>query len=502
MSEKNKKKTKNYAGDYIGNYISKNSQEATNEMILGMDAFRRAANSTKNVAFDQSKGNLFEYIEAAKFNKNAAKAGINTRARVTAADGRPHDPADIELVNGRRVVKRVQAKFVDKSQKSGAKAITAEQAEAKTVAETVYKQAGSGQYGKYKNMQRLVRKDKSIDPEYDSLKDRMVSLAKKRAGMNGMNAEAYDDVAKNLTDELTDTTTGVKSGGTGLEEVKKAYKNPEKYAATMEMKQLGSEVLTTSANMAVSNAVVTGVVCSVQNMFEVLNDGKELKQALKDIGKQVGKSSAMGGATGGLSSVLRFVGKKAKIPVITDSDASVVIAGGIIDGGVAIYEYAHGEIDAEQLQQELTNTVVKATATIYFTKAIKLTLGAGNPFLTMAIYSVANYVVTSTREIINNCNLNAQQYRAMAQIIEESTKAIRNYKAQLIGQMEKYEQTQKIAMLELINNFEYNMRTGENYDNALSSLLMFADKTGMQLQHADFNDFAEGMMSNENFVLK
>ena len=42
-------------------------------VIHGMDLFRKAVKSKVNVNFDQKKGNLFEYIEAAKFNKNAAK---------------------------------------------------------------------------------------------------------------------------------------------------------------------------------------------------------------------------------------------------------------------------------------------------------------------------------------------------------------------------------------------------------------------------------------------
>ena len=43
-------------------------------------------------------------------------------------------------------------------------------------------------------------------------------------------AETYNDVAENLTDELTDETTGIKSGGTTLDELRRASDNPERYS--------------------------------------------------------------------------------------------------------------------------------------------------------------------------------------------------------------------------------------------------------------------------------
>ena len=54
-------------GAFLGAEASKKAQEATNQSIEGMNYFRNVAEAKKNVAFEQAKGNLFEYIEAAKF---------------------------------------------------------------------------------------------------------------------------------------------------------------------------------------------------------------------------------------------------------------------------------------------------------------------------------------------------------------------------------------------------------------------------------------------------
>ena len=65
------------AGILSGNNASKNVQNATNAAVKGMKYFQAKVSSPiiQNGAFDQGKGNLFEYIEAAKFNVDAASKG-------------------------------------------------------------------------------------------------------------------------------------------------------------------------------------------------------------------------------------------------------------------------------------------------------------------------------------------------------------------------------------------------------------------------------------------
>lgn len=88
-------------------------------------------------------------------------------------------------------------------------------------------------------MQRLIRKQEGYVVNSDtneniSLVEKAKELADRRAKSGGIYADDYVDVSKNLTDELHDDTvggTGAKSGGTTLEEIENAAKNPEKYAS-------------------------------------------------------------------------------------------------------------------------------------------------------------------------------------------------------------------------------------------------------------------------------
>jgi len=485
-----------HIGEQIGNEISRNIQQGTEQTIKGMNLFREVANSKANVGFEQVKGNLFEYIEAAKFNRNAANVGDATRAVITDSVGRPHDPADIELVRNGKVVRKVQAKFSRTQNSSGMDT---------SAASSVDKQRST----KYEGMQRLIRKQEdyttdSKTGEKMSLLEKSKDLADKRAKSGGIYADEYRDVSKHLTDELTDDTKGgkgTKSGGTTLEEVEEAAKNPEKYARQFERQQYAKEIVNTSANMAAASAITTGIVSGVQNAFEVIKNKKDLDKAIKDVGVTVVKSGARGGITGALSSLLRIGGSKADIPLLADSSSATVIAAGVIDSGVAIYEYARGEIDSKQLLEQIQDTAIKSTTTIYFTKAATLIYGTANPFIPMAIYSVANYVVASTREIIKNAKLNAAEYDRLAKLNDEATELVKDFHKQLIEQMTNYDNAQKQQMAKLLSTFDRAIMSGNNCDEAIYAIIDFAGETGIILQHTNFNEFSDAMLSSENFVL-
>ncbi len=494
---KKDKSSLNHASNQIGNTLSYNVQIGTNETIAGMNLFRGVICSKGNVDFEKVKGNLFEYIEAAKFNKNAANLGDKTRAIVTDAVGRPHDPADIELVRNGKVIRQVQAKFSKTQNAQGTDTSAASS-------------VGMQRNEKYSGMQRLVRKqeDYVIDTETNesiSLLDKAKKLAEQRADGKGIYADQYQDVAENITDELTDDTIGgkgVSSGGTTIEEIQDSVNNPEKYSRNFELKQYRKEIATTSLNMAATGAFMSGIVSSVTNTFEVLKNEKELKIAIRDIGVDIVKGGARGGITGIFSSIFRIGGEKAKIPILADSSCATVMATSIIDSGVAIYEYAKGEINSDQLIESLQDTTIKSTSTIYFTKAATCIFGATNPFIPIAIYSIANYVVANTRAIIKNAKLNALEYDRLSKLNDEATKIVSDFRKQLTQQMETYEKNQKMALNSFLATFDKGIVSESNCDSAIYAIINFANQTGVVLQHADFEDFSKAMVSDDVFVLK
>lgn len=57
-------------------------------------------------------------------------------------------------------------------------------------------------------------------------------------------------------------------------------------------------------------------------------------------------------------------------------------------------------------------------------------------------------------------------------------------------------------MLEgFIENFEYNIETGENYWQAVEDIVQFSNLVGISLQHVSFDDFSIAMKSKQTFIL-
>lgn len=480
-------------GNLVGNMASINAQNATNAAVDGMDLFRWKMGTPiiQNGHFDQQKGNLFEYIEAAKFNADAAGKGMTARAVVTDVYDQGA-AADILIKDGGRVQKEVQAKFVKSSNKGVEN----------SAAKSVFDQAGGqkGHWGKYNGMDRLIRKDEHYNADGSMLKEAK-KLAKNRAESQDIHAADYKDVHEHLTDELR--YKEATSGGTTFEDVQTAYDSPDKYAKAFERKAVKAEMKCTAANMAKASLVTTGIVSGVTNMFEVFQDKKELADALHDVGADTIKGATRGGVTGIVSTAIRYRGIKAGSALLSDSAAATVMAGGIIDGGVALYSYACGEINEQQLKEQLVDTTAKAATTIYFTKAVGAIMGSAvNPILPMVVYTTASYVAACTREIIKNANLNAEEYDRMTAILHESIREMNEYHEEFKQHVARCEECQRKMFDRFIDTFEYNLETGENYDQAIYAICQFADEAGIALQHVGFGDFSKAMRSKESFVLK
>lgn len=480
--KKNAKDVAEKAGTFFGDAMSQNAHQATSEMVQGMGSFLYKAGRVKNVDFEQSKGNLFEYIEAAKFNADAASVGESARAIVTDAVGRPHDPVDIEIRLDGKIVDRIQAKV------------------SKDPHAAVQMQAGIGEYGKYDGMKRLVAKVSNSREERDATLADQKRFAIERGDATPKGRDAYYDVSEKINDEIV--YNDAKSGGTTIDELRAAKDNPAAFAKKMEHRQLAQDIKQTSANMAVGAAVSTGMISSITNLFEVYKDEKELEDALIDITKDTGKAAVKGAATGAISSGIRYEGYKTGSKLLTDSTAATIMAGAMIDGGVALYSYAKGEISGEELQEELVNTTCKASATIYFTKAVTAIAGTANPFLPIAVYSTASYVVTCTREILKNAELNVEEYQRLTAILDSSKQTLKEYKVQIRANMALAAENQRRIMDNMLQTFDYNLETGENYDKALMSIIHFANETGISLQHADYNDFQLAMKADDTFILE
>lgn len=487
-----KKHKRNESGEIIGSNLSKNFQNVSNVSNDGMSLFRNKINSKmiQNGQFEQGKGSLFEYIEAAKFNKDAAIKGSPLKAEVTDV----YDSgaaADILIKDGNQTVSEVQAKFV-KSSSNGRD---------NSAAHSVFDQAGGqkGHWGKYKGMKRLIRKQDNYNKE-GSLLDESRKIAKTRGESNSIHAEDYKDVEKNLTDELSHEN--VSSGGTTYEEVQNAYKNPHKYIKNFNKEAYRKETLVTAANMAKASFITAGIFSSITNFIKVYREEESVEDATKSILKDSAKSAIRGYATGVLGTTIRHSAMdKGKI-FLSSADASTIFAGGIIDCGVSLLSYIKGDINEKELGKELVGNVCTSTITLYFSRGISAALGTAlNPVTSIIIYTVAGCIKTCITEIIRRGKLEIEELDRATALLQEATRQEKEFINKFTNYISEIEEKTQKQFDDFIHAFEYNMENGEDYDFAVETIVRLADFLGIELPYVKFEDFDEAMKNSAIFRL-
>ncbi|MGE4588703.1 MAG: hypothetical protein AB7E34_03925 [Acidaminococcaceae bacterium] len=492
MNSNDKKDILNDSGSFgaahIANTMSHSVQNGSDAASIGSDLLRAKGEKLANVGYEQGKGNLFEYIENAKFMRNYANAGNSPLQSIPVTDapkslgglGEPHSPADFRIVYENKVHEEVQAK----------------------VNNNVHDTAVNFTNSKYTGMQRITLSD-----SYDAVKDQLDTMLAK----GEISKAAYHDAVSNLSNGLTDDKTGITSGGTSKAEIelfrgadgKVNSEAVRRYANSFEYKQYGVEVSSSAINGAIAGGIMSGIITGTQELFAVYKDEKKISEAIKSIGCAAKKGAVRGTGTGIISSLLRIVGKKNAIPVISDSTAATTIAASVIDCGASIYAYARDEITVSQLMDNIRDTAIKASTTIYFTKAIGLAVGSsGGVFLPIAIYSISSYVLLTTKAIMEQAKLNAQEYNRLAALHDEATAVVRQYRQKLNEEFDKYRADKKVIMDNFIANFDSGLFNTHDYNDAIDSIVNLSNQMHYSIKNRDFSDFCDAMNNENEFVLR
>ena len=264
----------------VGANATLRESAATEAVRDGMDRF--LDESGKNTPPAQLKGTLYERIEAERFNRQAALKGSRTTARLTAEDGRPHDPADIEIVEGDKVAKLVQSKVSDEpSRLSRAQANR-----------------------KYRGMDRLVPRDKADATRLHS--ERRAAILRKEGDPQAKN---YQDSSAHIEGELRHGE--IHSGGTTTKELEFAAEHPQIFAFLEEGSAVTREAHNAGKYTADAAALIGGVSSTCKNLSAYFRGELDGQEAASNIALDVGKSAIRGYSTGAAGTFIRHGADKA-----------------------------------------------------------------------------------------------------------------------------------------------------------------------------------------------
>jgi len=452
--------------------VTTNYANATDSMIEGMDVFRQVVQATGDS--HGKHGNLFECIEAAKFNVDAAFKWSDFNAQVTAhpADPTfpqdPHNPADVVIRDGSQTLREVQAKAYQ---------------EASSAASELKDE-------KYAGMGRLVPRDKE---------QRIRELTENRAESGSIYADDYRDSADHLTPELS--KGDVSSGGTTYNEAVFSREHPGLYSSYMEFSQLTKEVGASARAAGITGFAIGGTISAVKNVMAVRQGQKKVTEAAIDSCKEGFTVGAKSSVIGGAGAILRFGGRKAGFETLAKTNVATALAAGIINTGVTVNAYAKGEIDASTAMERMGQTSVSTVYALFAGSAIGVVFSGPAAAMTATIagYLLANAAYQSCIAISKDAKLTEENAKKIRQVLEEATEQMRTQREEFERQVEERLKSNQVAISESFKAIDISLKKNRT-DETLIALSDFAQMFGKQLRFKNFKDFDDFMQSSERLL--
>ncbi len=467
-SSKNKCGIEGFAGGQVGNYLSKNYSQASDEAIEGMGLLRKEAERLLNVSDGIKQGNLFEIIEKTKFNVDAAVKESSVRAVTTAELGSPHAAPDILIRDGEKVLQEVQAKSSNSA--SRATFMISEE--------------------KYNGMQKLVNSDKA---------DRVRELAIKRAETGTLKATEYIDTAENVTPELK--YKNISSGGTSSDEALSATKDTDAYSNSFEIKQIKEELGVSVKQSAAAGAVIGGAISIVKNSVEVCRTDMSVQEAIENVAQDTTKAGVKSGAVGGLGSGIRAVAKKTGVDSLAKANTSTTVAAGIIDMGVTVLKYAKGEIMAEKAMEEMGQKGFSSMLSVYSGATAGLVFGPGGAVIgSIAGYMAASNVYQNCIEIFKYAELKEKEAQKVIALCEAACEVMRVQRKEFEQNIENRLNLNKDKFSKLFSIIEKGIKEND-HNKCILAFSEFADFWGEELKLVKFEEFDDHMSTNNYLKL-
>lgn len=440
---------------------------ATKEAFDGMELLRQKAEQILNVGAGQKQGNLFEIIEATKFNKEAALHSSDIRAFVTDMEGRPHAAADIEIRLGDRLLEEAQLK----SYRSANESLFAQSQE------------------KYADMQRISPSD-----QYDRMKE----LAEDRIRSGTLKADDYENTLGNLEKGLS--YKNIHSPGTTRADVEQAALDHENFINGFKIEAVLEEASNNITNATMVGGAILGAVSIAKNAIAVKSGEIELDVALANITKETGNGALHSSVVAGSAMILKDIALDQGLGILAKSNVATATAVAVYNVSKSIFRYAKGEIGIEEMTIEMGKSGAQSVSGLYFGIAGGVVGGpVGLLIGSMAGYMLANISYQTVADTYKNALLTEEQYERLRPIYEESIATMQEMEQEFNKIMERYFQKRDRYISECFS-FLDEAAQREDIDAMALGLVNLVSVFGQNLQLMSYSDFKEFMNDDSGML--
>ena len=447
-----------FAGGALGANMASGEAAAADAMAEGMGRLRdvaaRHSKAGLGLGAEHSRalraGRLFEEIELAKYNADAARKG---------STGGQHGPATDRVTDVAAGGKKFQMK-------------------AGGVAD--------GAAG-YRNTVNEIKKHMNENPGHDATyvvpRDQVQRLREELPGVN-IEGETRAD--------------GASSGGTDTGEIGSAIDRPRLYSHMMEMKQVLREAHVSGTHAAAAGAVIGGAISAAGNLNAYRKGDIDAAQAAENIALDTAKSGVRGYATGAGGAGIRYVAHKAGIQALTKSSVATAVMSALMEAGVTVYRFAKGEISAEESAERLGGTTVSLLSSIYAAAAAGAVFGpVGAAVGSVAGYMAASSVYQASIEIFRNASLAEEEAERVVALCREAERALNEQRALMEARLDACLDERRAVFDDCFRAMDA-ARAAERPDRAIESLSVLVATCGRELRLATFEEFDEFMIESDD----
>ena len=410
----------------------------------GWESFRNKAGKIANMMDDMRRGFLFERIESAKYNTDAARKGA-PKFHLNDAEGSPHDPVD-GYFEGKRGSKEDPVQF--KSSKN--------------------EESASNEVRKHNEKypdnktRKVVHKDQSKKVE-----------------------ESTGD--KNVIEGLEKDGAG--SGGTSFSEAKFATDNPKFYSFFKEGSQVVREAGVAGMHAAAGAGLMGGAISAGRNLYAYFRGEIEGKEAAENIAADTGKAGVRGGLTGTTGTVIRHGAAKAGLPTLAKANVATAVAALVVETEVIVLDYAKGEISAGEAAERIGSSGCSTLASIYTGAAAGAVFGpAGAVGGSIAGYMVTTSVYQSCIAIMRNARLAEEEAARVVALCEQAVRSLDQQRESFESALNEHLNERQARFDGFFKEIDEALDANRT-DDAVSALSGLVASCGRELQLEDFEEF-------------
>lgn len=445
-----------FASSQLSSIFNRKAVDVTNQTYNSMNHVRDAVIKAGNRPIDQSQGNLFEEILAYKFNINAIRDGVATRATTTASQGQIHAAADILVKDGNKTVLEIQAKSSNRASNV----------------------AWELRDSKYDGMSKVT------NPEHV---DRVRELSTKRANSGSEYADNYRDTVKNIDSSIK--YKGVDSGGVSHSEAMTITENTKWYTFKQEMTAASKEIGASGLTGAITGGLISGAISLVGAAYS----DEPLSVNIAKVAKDAGKGALYGGGTASLGAGIRVVAEKKGVELLSNSGNAILVASAAVQVGAILLELATNE---EYTNEEAVVGVGGVAVSMVGAKVGTALGSIGGPIGAVAGSIAGYYVSTIVYEAAIALIIEGIRAERILQLAYEAEEEMKLRRKDFKKHIKKIKEFRQLNYNKLFRDIDRSMKTND-FKEITRALSVFSESINLKLQHANFSEF-DKLMSSED----